>query len=202
MAFLMTRTGAAKCSLALGLAACGVGAFVAATAAVNLDAAAKVFSETYVHLRSPAVIAGWQGSDSAVEKAGAERIVDADTWSALWTRHSPGQQAQRLDFSKVMAVVIFFGHQNSGFRASLREVTYDLVDLDIVVDDFIPDLVSRRRVTPYLFVILPRCSRPITIALRSVRAELLIPEWETMTMIPLITPAQLDRDQCGTPQIH
>ena len=112
------------------------------------------------------MIEGWQGSDSAVEKAGAERIVDADTWSAPWTRHSPGQQAPRLDFSKVMAVLIFFAHQNSGFRASLR---------DIVVNEFIPNLVSRRRVTPYLFVVLPRCSRPITIALRSVRAELLIP---------------------------
>jgi hypothetical protein len=157
MVSLMTRTGAAKRSLALGLAACSIGAFVTAAAAVNLDAAAKAFSESYVDLPSPAVIEGWQGSDSAVGKAGAERIVDADTWSALWTQHSPGQQAPRLDFPKVMAVAIFFGQQNYGFSASLREVTYDLFDLDIVVDEFIPDLVSRSRVTPYLFVVLPPC---------------------------------------------
>jgi hypothetical protein len=81
-------------------------------------------------------------------------------------------------------------------------VAYNLFDLDIVIKEFIPDLVSKSRVTPCLFVVLPLCRDGITIALRTMHAELPIPEWETMTMIPPITPAQLDHDQCGTPKIH
>jgi hypothetical protein len=176
-----------KCTQALSFALCGIGAFVTAAAAVDLNVAAKTFSDSYVHFRSPAaVIEGWQGGDSAVEKADGERIVDADKWSALWARHWPGQQAPRLDFSKVMAVAIFFGQQNSGFRASLREVSYYLFDLDIVINEFIPDVVSEKSVNPYLFVVLPRCLNPIRIARSSIEAGFLIPRLEVVTTIPSI----------------
>jgi hypothetical protein len=188
-----------KCTQVLSFAVCGIGAFVTAAAAVDLNVAAKAFSDSYVHFRSPAVIEGWQGSDSAIEKSDAERIVDADTWSAVWIRHSPGQQAPRLDFSKVMAVAMFFGQQNSSFRASLREVSYYLFDLDIVINEFIPDVVSGKTVDPYLFVVLPRCLDLIRIARSSVGAGFLIPRLEVVTTIPSI--AHWDKEgasQCAT----
>ena len=188
-----------KCTQVLSFAVCGIGAFVTAAAAVDLNVAAKAFSDSYVHFRSPAVIEGWQGSDSAVDKSDGERIVGADTWSALWIRHSPDQQAPRLDFPKVMAVAIFFGRQNPSFRASLREVSYNLFDIEIVINEFIPDVVSGKTVNPYLFVVLPRCLDSIRIARSSVKAGFLIPRLEVVTAIPSI--AHWDKEgvsQCAT----
>ena len=46
--------------------------------AVDLDTAAKVFSESYMRLPSPAVLGGWQGDDSGIVEPSTGRIVDAD----------------------------------------------------------------------------------------------------------------------------
>jgi len=177
---LTPKTVAAKCGLALGLVVCGIVTFVTAAAAIDLDAAATAFSKSYVR-----VIKGWQGSDSAIKSESAERIVDADAWSALWARHSPGQQAPGLDFREVMAVAIFFGQQIDGYGASLSKVTYFLVDLDIVVHAFIPDYFrSNNSVNPYLFVVLPRCSSGIMIRRRTAHGGVPIPQWEGPAWIP------------------
>jgi hypothetical protein len=182
------KTVAAKWGLALGLVVCGIGTFTTAATAVDLDAAATAFSKSYVHSLSPHVIMGWKGSDSAIKSESAERIVDADTWSALWTRHSPGQQAPSLDFREVMAVVIFFGQQRDGYSASLGKVTYDLTDLDIVVYAFIPDVIRNNiRVNPYLLVVLPRCSDGIRITRDALLSEV-DSRWLELAWIPPLAP--------------
>jgi hypothetical protein len=103
------RTGRLSLAFAAGLVACGMAGFASPGAAADLEAALKAFNESYNRPRLAAVLEGWQGDDTAIEQPGAERIVDADAWSALWARHSPVRPAPQLDFSKVMALAIFFG---------------------------------------------------------------------------------------------
>src|SRR6266852_2746580 len=95
------RMGSFRLAFAAGLVACGIAGFAGPAVAADLEAAAKAFNESYNRPRPAAVLEGWQGGDSAIEEPGAERILDAAAWSALWGRHAPAQPAPQLDFSKV-----------------------------------------------------------------------------------------------------
>lgn len=114
---------------------------------------------------------GWQGQDSRVVQEDIERVLDAAGWKALWQRHAPGTPAPEVDFKKAMVVAVFWGElKNDGRWARLRSVTESPGNsfIDIVLDLYLAgDLIPKKTVRPYLFVVLPRSASAVSVVLRS-----------------------------------
>jgi hypothetical protein len=141
---------------------------IAAWGPQDADAAAKAFAENRARPVNPLpVLGGWEGDDSSVTELSVERIVDTDAWTALWKRHAPDAPPPAVDFTQAMVVAIFSGATGqfvSGF--SLYSVS-DTNPIEIMVRSNISDVITNTTHNPYLFVVLPRSNKAITVIARS-----------------------------------
>jgi hypothetical protein len=132
--------------------------------AADANAAAAAFRQSYVEPTIVPVLGGWAGDDSAVTAPSVERIIDADAWTALWRRHSPLDQPPTIDFAKDMVIAIFTGTVSASLYGShLEAVTDDLAHIDLMSGLFLSDVVRDETASLYLFVVLPRSTKSITV---------------------------------------
>lgn len=131
--------------------------------AIDMTGAAKEFRESYRVPSIVPVLGGWQGNDSAVSEPSIARITDDKAWAALWARHDPSGQPPKIDFRNAMVVAVFLGSVSSLVSGIHLGSVLDASDLEITSVVFIGDVITRETFRPYLFVVLPRSSRAITV---------------------------------------
>ena len=148
---------------AMWLAAAAL-AWVGPSFAADPSAAAAAFRQSYFEPTIVPVVGGWAGEDSAVATPSVERIMDADAWAALWRRHAPRDQQPKVDFAKDMVIAIFTGTVSASLYGShLETVTEDLAHIDLMSGLFLSDVIRDKMASLYLFVVLPRSTKSITV---------------------------------------
>jgi hypothetical protein len=133
----------------------------------GLDLAAKAFEQSIQP--APVFITplrGWAGTASAIASLQHERVVDADHWRRLWASHAPGTTPPDIDFRTEMVLGIFSGVVTPT-PISLYSVVEDNTALEITTMSFGYDVIDDRRMSHYLFIVLPRSGKGITFVARS-----------------------------------
>lgn len=131
--------------------------------ALDVTEAAKQFGERYSAPSVVRVLGGWQGNDSAVSEPSVARVTDDEAWAKLWARHDPSTKPPKIDFRKAMVVAVFMGGVSSLFSGIHLGGVLDSSQLEITSVVFVGDVITRETFRPYLFVVLPRSSKAITI---------------------------------------
>jgi hypothetical protein len=132
--------------------------------AADANAAAAAFRQNYFEPTIVPVLGGWAGNDSAVTELSVERVMDADAWAALWRRHAPGDQPPQVDFGKDVVIAIFTGTVTASLYGShLDSVVEDVTHIDLMSGLFLSDVVNGATASLYLFVLLPRSTKSITV---------------------------------------
>jgi hypothetical protein len=134
-----------------------------AALAADTEKAAKEFQKNYFAPKIVSVLSGWQGNDSAVTAPSVERIMDDASWTALWRRHDPASPPPAIDFSKAMVIAIFTGSVSASVYGIHLEGVFDKGDIGLTSGVFVSDVIDRNVVSLYLFVVLPRSTKAITV---------------------------------------
>ncbi len=88
--------------------------------------------------------------------------------AALWSRHDLLHDPPKIAFSKAMVVGIFTGSGGgSVYGIHLNSVIENAGRIELMSGLFISDVIREELVNLYLFVELPRSSKPITVVQHS-----------------------------------
>ena len=141
----------------------------ASAAAFDIDAAAAAFDASRTKMKSSGpVLEGWSGNDSHVAVYSVERVSDLAAWRDAWARHAPGTKAPDIDFSKAFAVAIFVGAVDPSVvpEVSLSDVVEN-EKIDLTTMNYMNDVISGKRINPYLLIVLRRSPKPVRVFART-----------------------------------